>query len=68
VMLMERKNDRDILLDVLKGLGIFLVVFAHTCKADVGQKSVIYLFHMPLFFVLSGLLCHIQQKKARWVC
>lgn len=45
-------RDRDITLDVLKGLGIFLVVFAHTAKSEL--SSVIYLFHMPLFFLLSG--------------
>ena len=45
-------KDRDVLLDVLKGVGIFLVVFGHTCKADV--KEMVYWFHMPLFFVLSG--------------
>lgn len=49
--------DRDILLDTLKGVGILLVVFAHTYLG--GIRSVIYLFHVPLFFFLSGAaLCY----------
>lgn len=45
-------RDRDITLDVLKGLGIFLVVFAHTNTTEL--SVVIYFFHMPLFFLISG--------------
>lgn len=45
-------NDRDHVLDIAKGLGIFFVVFAHTYKGEM--SSIIYLFHMPLFFFISG--------------
>lgn len=45
-------KDRDITLDVLRGIGIFLVVFAHTNNSRL--SSVIYTFHMPLFFLISG--------------
>ena len=45
-------SSRDIQLDVLKGLGIILVVFAHTAHNSV--SDFVYLFHMPLFFFLSG--------------
>ncbi len=54
-------RDRDITLDVLKGLGIFLVVFAHTTKTEL--SSVIYLFHMPLFFLLSGCALNYSRHK-----
>ena len=54
-------GDRDALLDVLKGFGIVLVVFAHTCKGEA--SAVVYLFHMPLFFVLSG--CALAYSKRR---
>lgn len=49
---MEIIKNRDILLDSLKGLGILLVVFAHTYLGEI--RSIIYLFHVPLFFYLSG--------------
>ena len=43
---------RDSLLDALKGYGIMLVVFAHIFKGVATR--VIFTYHMPLFFFLSG--------------
>ena len=41
--------------DVAKGIGILCVVLGHVL--DMGlTKSFIYLFHMPLFFIISGIL------------
>ena len=39
-------------LDVAKGFGILLVIFAHTDNSIL--RSLIYTFHVPLFFFLSG--------------
>lgn len=41
---------RDQTLDITKGIGILLVVVGHIYT----YNQLIYLFHMPLFFVLSG--------------
>ena len=41
---------RDLTIDIMKGLGILLVVLGHTYN----DSQVIYSFHMPLFFILSG--------------
>ncbi len=48
-------------LDIAKGLGILLVVFGHTISPVMEGNSfiewiyrVIYIFHMPLFFFVSG--------------
>jgi fucose 4-O-acetylase-like acetyltransferase len=41
-------------MDVCKGLGIALVVIGHNSEGPV--KQAIFLFHMPLFFFLSGML------------
>lgn len=38
--------------DIAKGIGIFLVVWGHSL-IDFGHY-IIYMFHMPLFFYLSG--------------
>jgi fucose 4-O-acetylase-like acetyltransferase len=55
-------------LDIARGLGILLVVYAHVARGLVGAglnfnpalhslvDSVIYSFHMPLFFFISGSL------------
>lgn len=42
-------------INVAKGIGIFLVVWGHS-TANIYIKHFIYLFHMPLFFFVSGYL------------
>lgn len=49
-MLQTTENKRDRSLDIMKGVGILLVVFAHVFH----HSGIIYQFHMPLFFILSG--------------
>lgn len=60
-------NTRDLSMDVAKGVGIILVVIGHAWRglntagmiADQGLylliDRLIYNFHMPLFFILSGM-------------
>lgn len=45
------QNNRIRYMDILKGLAIIMVVMGH-CDAKGGK--LIYLFHMPLFFFISG--------------
>ncbi|MBO0947783.1 acyltransferase family protein [Fibrella forsythiae] len=40
--------------DILKGIGIFFVVVGHIFKGKI--VDMIFLFHMPLFFFVSGYL------------
>jgi fucose 4-O-acetylase-like acetyltransferase len=60
-------TTRNIWIDVARGVGIILVVYGHVLRGldsrglIVGEwaqvhDDVIYSFHMPLFFFLSGLL------------
>ena len=42
-------------IDTLKGIGILFVVYAHVNYAPL-PLSLIYSFHMPLFFLISGML------------
>lgn len=63
---------RDPKIDILKGLAIFLVVWGHSIQyfgEDYGVLSDtigkgIYLFHMPLFFFLSGFVSVSSLKKS----
>ncbi|MCI7504849.1 MAG: acyltransferase family protein [Coriobacteriaceae bacterium] len=48
-------------IDAAKGIGIILVVFAHINYSH-DLLTVIYSFHMPLFFIISGILF----KKERY--
>lgn len=52
--------NRITYIDLIKGFAIFLVVWGHI---DTIQpiKSVIYSFHMPLFFILSGFFMNFQK-------
>lgn len=44
--------------DICKGLGICLVIIGHTSIANISPilYDWIYSFHMPLFYMLSGLM------------
>ncbi|HFC54058.1 MAG TPA: hypothetical protein ENJ43_06455, partial [Gammaproteobacteria bacterium] len=51
---------------IAKGIGIVLVVIGHFHLPDSPEawhdiRRIIYLFHMPLFFILSGFL-YIHAK------
>lgn len=54
-------NYRDTTVDIAKGLGIFLVVLGHV-PIPMWLCTPIYLFHMPLFFFLSGMFFHPEEK------
>ena len=61
----DRQTDRQISIfginpkriawiDVAKGVAILLVIIGHTVKFGGATRNVIFSFHMPLFFILSG--------------
>lgn len=47
-------SERSQSIDIAKGILIILVVAGHA-QAD-GVHDIIFLFHMPLFFIISGFL------------
>lgn len=49
-------NSRKQYIDVAKGIGIILVVVGHLIAKESFLELFIYSFHMPLFFILSGLV------------
>lgn len=49
-------------LDVAKGISIFLVIIGHLVPMDTGIGQYIYSFHMPVFFVLSGVLMYYNDS------
>ncbi len=51
-----RPGPRLDYIDVAKGLGIVLVVVGHAVAEPVEMLVLVYSFHMPLFFFLSGCL------------
>ena len=70
------KNNRNQLLDILKGIAIILVVIGHCIQYGSGESFLeqeaffnnfifkfIYSFHMPLFMLISGYLFHFSMQK-----
>lgn len=49
-------SNRDLAFDVLKGIGILLMITAHTLGWKHFLYPYIYTFHIPLFFLVSGYL------------
>ncbi|MDO6681333.1 MULTISPECIES: acyltransferase [unclassified Oceanobacter] len=69
-------TERDIWVDYAKAIGILLMVFGHAVRgldsAGIAMPefymntldSIIYSFHMPLFFFLSGIyMVHVFDKR-----
>ncbi len=69
---MESKNS---IIDVLKGIAIILVIYGHVIQRTMLAHDadfflnpafkVIYTFHMPIFFFLSGYLISGSLRKKR---
>lgn len=54
-------KERTSYIDVLRGLGIFLVVYGHITRIWYPDRVYIWSFHMPLFFFISGMLFQIHK-------
>lgn len=63
---MREGGVRESWIDVLKGIGIILVVIGHTSMENPLVKW-IYVFHMPLFFALSGYMFGRGRKQYTFV-
>ena len=71
---MAQKNiqcEKMTWIDAIKGIGIILVVFGHALTkslADVNVvykilRNVVYIVHMPIFFIVGGYLFQMNIKK-----
>lgn len=49
-------------IDSVKGLGILLVVLGHTKNIPEALHFFIYSFHMPLFFIVSGVFFSLDKS------
>ena len=58
---MPVSRDRLRYIDIAKAIGIVLVIVGHITVTGTLGKRFIYAFHMPLFFVLSGMLLCLKS-------
>lgn len=56
----HEQKSRDFSIDFAKGVLIFLVIVGHT--HDFQYTNIIYWFHMPAFFFISGFLYTFDKK------
>lgn len=64
-------NKRIDYIDLVKGIAIFLMIFAHCYEQltdeialNIGLSLVISSFHMPIFFIASGFLFNPKKVKS----
>lgn len=63
------RQNRYQYIDVIKGIGILLVVFQHCLGGGTlgsflpGVQKAVAGFHMPLFFFISGFLYRLKDSK-----
>ena len=62
---MQHTNARIPAIDVAKGIGIVCIVLGHVIPNSF-VYSLLYAFHVPLFFMLSGLTYHYKTDKRRF--
>lgn len=55
---------RNKTLDYAKGIAIILMVIGHCYSTDNPVLTLIYGFHMPLFFMISGIIYGLKCKDA----
>ncbi len=58
-----KEENRKIYIDIIRAIGIILVVLGHSIENVNEVKSFIYSFHMPLFFVIFGMLMTSKEKN-----
>lgn len=61
---MDRNNTRKSFIDIAKGIGIILVALGHLDTDGQMSRELIYSFHLPLFFIISGALA--SKKKTNF--
>lgn len=54
-------NNRMKWLDFARGISVLLVVIGHMTSFSYGLGQWIYSFHMPIFFIISGILIYLKN-------
>ena len=61
----EKNMDRDITFDLMKGVAIIAMLCGH-CIIPQTLHHFIYMWHMPLFFIVSGYFYRTKPFKDFW--
>lgn len=63
IVVMER--ERIHYLDLAKGIGMILVVLGHIGGIGLPLRYFIVSFHMPMFFIISGILFQVTKEETK---
>ena len=64
-IIIKKENNRNIIIDIMKGLLMILVIIGHFNFFEYEARTItlIYSFHMPAFFIIAGYLSHIDSSS-----
>ena len=52
--MIQSKNNRILWIDISKAIAIIAMIIGHTFPYGSAIRNLIFSFHMPLFFILTG--------------
>jgi len=58
-------KERYVELDIAKGIGSLLVIMGHIQYISTDLRGFIVAFHIPLFFIIAGMLIHINHEDEK---
>jgi len=64
-------NSRLGYMDIAKGIAILAVLAGHFCDLDSIPRMVMFSFHLPLFFIISGFFIkeiNLQKTVCSGIC
>lgn len=61
------EKQRISYIDFTKGVAIILVIYAHSLLFSDLTRAIIFSFHMPLFFICSGITSKTAYEKDRFI-
>jgi fucose 4-O-acetylase-like acetyltransferase len=61
------KKSRLAWIDIAKAIGLFFIIIGHLTINKYNAAKYIYWFHVPFFFLISGLLHSSAQKIPRFI-
>lgn len=62
-MMKKNEKKRVIWVDIAKALAILSIIFSHTLDLDMELRVILFSFHVPLFFILSGYTTTLAKDK-----
>ena len=63
----KKEIMRDHSIDIAKGIAIILVLLGHISITPKGLTIWLYSFHIPLFFLCSGMVLSIEKNPSIWL-